>query len=42
VDDIATETGLGIGSVRTYLKRIFYKTGARSQAALGVLLRGFN
>ena len=41
VDAIALETGLRPGSVRTYLKRIFYKTDARSQAALVALLRGF-
>jgi DNA-binding CsgD family transcriptional regulator len=42
VDDIATETGLRPGSVRTYLKRIFYRTDTHNQAALVALLRGFN
>jgi DNA-binding CsgD family transcriptional regulator len=39
---VAAETGLRPASVRTYLKRIFYKTHARNQAALVALLRGFN
>jgi DNA-binding CsgD family transcriptional regulator len=41
VIEIAGDTGLRAGSVRTYLKRIFYKTDARSQPALVALLRGF-
>jgi DNA-binding CsgD family transcriptional regulator len=41
VTDIASATGLGAGSVRTYLKRIYAKTRARSQSALVALLRGF-
>jgi len=38
---IARTLGLSRESVRIYLKRIFGKTGARSQVALAVLLGGF-
>jgi DNA-binding CsgD family transcriptional regulator len=38
---IASHLGIGIGTVRQYLKRVFEKTGTRSQAALVALLRGF-
>jgi DNA-binding CsgD family transcriptional regulator len=38
---IALQLGLGIGTVRHHLKHVFEKTGARSQAALVALLRGF-
>jgi DNA-binding CsgD family transcriptional regulator len=41
VQDIAAETGLRPASVRTYLKRIFYKTHAQNQSALVALLSGF-
>ena len=34
---IAGRTGIGVASVRQYLKRIFEKTGARSRAALVAL-----
>jgi DNA-binding CsgD family transcriptional regulator/PAS domain-containing protein len=38
---MASAAGLTVGSVRTYLKRIYRKTGAHSQTALVSLLRGF-
>jgi DNA-binding CsgD family transcriptional regulator len=38
---IAAATGLQLSSVRAYLRNVFDKTGARSQAALVALLRGF-
>ncbi len=41
VTAMATATGLTVGSVRTYLKRIYGKTRARSQSSLVALLRGF-
>jgi DNA-binding CsgD family transcriptional regulator len=41
VPAIATAAGLTVGSVRTYLKRIYRKTGAHSQTILVSLLRGF-
>jgi DNA-binding CsgD family transcriptional regulator len=41
VEAIAMTTGLGVPSVREYLKRSFAKTGTHSQAALVALIRGF-
>jgi DNA-binding CsgD family transcriptional regulator len=41
LDTIAAQMGLGIGTVRHHLKRVYEKTGARSQSALVALLRGF-
>ena len=41
VVEIAAALGLRSTGVRQYLKRIFDKTGARSQAALVSLMRGF-
>jgi DNA-binding CsgD family transcriptional regulator len=38
---IADELGLGTASVRVYLKRIYHKTEARTQAALVATIRGF-
>ncbi|MDQ6433015.1 helix-turn-helix transcriptional regulator [Mesorhizobium sp. LHD-90] len=38
---IALRLGLGVDSVRTYLKRIFGKTGASTQASLVAMIRGF-
>jgi DNA-binding CsgD family transcriptional regulator len=38
---IAARLGLGLGTVRNHLKRMFDKTGTRSQPALVALLRGF-
>jgi DNA-binding CsgD family transcriptional regulator len=37
--EIAAALGLGIGTVRFHLKRVFDKTGARNQAGLVVLIR---
>jgi DNA-binding CsgD family transcriptional regulator len=41
-DHIAARCGLGIGTVRHHLKRIFDKSGAHSQVALVTLIRGFD
>lgn len=41
LQSIAMQLGLGIGTVRHHVKRVFEKTGARSQAALVALMRGF-
>ena len=41
LQSIALQLGVGIGTVRHHLKHVFEKTGARSQAALVALLRGF-
>jgi DNA-binding CsgD family transcriptional regulator len=41
VDAIGDRLGVGRGAVRTHLARLFDKTGARSQAALVALIRGF-
>jgi DNA-binding CsgD family transcriptional regulator len=41
VPAMASASGLTAGSVRTYLKRIYRKTGAHTQTALVSLLRGF-
>jgi DNA-binding CsgD family transcriptional regulator len=41
-DEIAAKLGLGIGTVRHHLKRIFDKSGAHSQGALVALIRGFD
>jgi DNA-binding CsgD family transcriptional regulator len=41
LQSIALELGVSIGTVRHHLKHTFEKTGARSQAALAALLRGF-
>lgn len=38
---IATSCGISVGTVRTHLKRIFDKTGARSQSELAALLNSF-
>jgi DNA-binding CsgD family transcriptional regulator len=38
---IASRLGIGRGTVREHLRHVFEKTGARSQAALVALLRGF-
>jgi DNA-binding CsgD family transcriptional regulator len=38
---IAQQLGVAVVSVRIYLKRIFAKTEARSQAALVAMIRGF-
>jgi DNA-binding CsgD family transcriptional regulator/PAS domain-containing protein len=38
---IAVQLGLRLGTVRDHLKQVFEKCGARSQAALVALLRGF-
>ncbi len=38
---ISSRLGIGAGTARNHLKRAFDKTGARSQAALVALLRGF-
>jgi DNA-binding CsgD family transcriptional regulator/PAS domain-containing protein len=40
-ETIATELSLTVGTVRFNLKRVFEKTGARSQAAVVALARGF-
>lgn len=40
-EDIADTLDLSVGAVRQYLKRVFDKTGRRSQAALVALARGF-
>lgn len=39
--EIADALGLGLGTVRNHLKRVFQKTGVGSQAALVALARGF-
>ena len=39
--EVAGRLGQGIGTARSHLKRVFDKTGARSQAALVALVRGF-
>jgi DNA-binding CsgD family transcriptional regulator len=39
--EIAIALGLGVGTVRHHLKRIFHKTGANGQAKLVALLRNF-
>jgi DNA-binding CsgD family transcriptional regulator/PAS domain-containing protein len=41
LEAIAVRLGLGIGTARNHLKRVFEKTGTRSQPALVALLRGF-
>jgi len=38
---VALQLGIGLGTVRHHLKHVFEKTGARNQAALVALLRGF-
>lgn len=38
LDDIATQTGVGLGTVRTHLKRILAKTGTHRQAQAAALL----
>ncbi len=38
LDDIATEMGIGLGTVRTHLKRILFKTGTHRQAQAVALL----
>jgi DNA-binding CsgD family transcriptional regulator len=40
-ETIAEHLSLTVGTVRFYLKRVFEKTGARSQAAVVALGRGF-
>lgn len=40
-EKIAEETGIAIGTVRFHIKRMFQKTGVRSQAALVSLPHGF-
>ncbi len=40
--EIATRLELGRGTVRNHLKRVFDKTGTRSQAALVALVRGLS
>ena len=39
--EVAERLGHGIGTTRSHLKQVFDKTGARSQAALVALVRGF-
>jgi DNA-binding CsgD family transcriptional regulator len=39
--DIAARLGLGLSTVRSHLKRVFYKTDVHSQGALAALVRGF-
>jgi DNA-binding CsgD family transcriptional regulator len=39
--EVAGRLGHGISTARWHLKQIFDKTGARSQAALVALVRGF-
>ena len=41
LETIASQLGIGLGTVRGYLKDVFDKTGARSQSSLVALLRGF-
>jgi DNA-binding CsgD family transcriptional regulator/PAS domain-containing protein len=41
LDAIAARLDMGVGTVRSHLKSVYEKTGARSQAALVALLRGF-
>ena len=41
IETIATDLSLAVGTVRFNLKRVFEKTGARSQAAVVALVRGF-
>ena len=41
IETIAVRLSLAVGTVRFNLKRVFEKTGARSQAAVVALARGF-
>ena len=41
LSQIAAELGLGVGTVRNHLKRVFDKMGAHTQAAVVALARGF-
>jgi DNA-binding CsgD family transcriptional regulator len=41
IETIAARLELGVGTVRSHLKSVYEKTGARGQAALVALLRGF-
>ena len=41
LNEIADQLGVGVASVRQYAKRVFDKTGARSQSKLVALIRGF-
>ncbi|HVV78245.1 MAG TPA: helix-turn-helix transcriptional regulator, partial [Pseudolabrys sp.] len=40
LETIAARLGIGIGTARNHLKRVFDKTGTSSQAALVASLRG--
>jgi DNA-binding CsgD family transcriptional regulator len=42
IETIAVRLSLAVGTVRFNLKRVFEKTGARSQAAVVALARGFS
>jgi DNA-binding CsgD family transcriptional regulator len=39
---IAVALGVGVGTVRHHLKRVFDKTGTRNQVSLVALIRGFD
>jgi DNA-binding CsgD family transcriptional regulator len=41
LQSVALQLGIGLGTVRHHLKHVFEKTGARNQAALVAMLRGF-